>query len=232
MYGGYITVKTETSHPAEVAKKKTVSACAVGAQILFMTGFESSAHPFGNHNVVLHSFFNSCGIDEGKKTDFGVPIATPKFNTIAPFWTASWQMRNLEGTENAAAMAASLKRTVEQICAAAEKGRTPVKCEITGTDKPGLIGYQVAEDHPTTRLLKRGFETTGSRKVEIKADQFGGFNGNFIFTRFGKEMLIAGTGADQIHTNEETVSIKGMTRVAQGVLGAMLDSYRYHRAGN
>ena len=87
--------------------------------------------------------------------------------------------------------------------------------------------YVVSEDAASIRLLQRGFESTGDKPVKITAKQFGGFNGNFIKARFNEEMIIVGTGADQIHTNEETISISGMARVASGVLATMLESYRY-----
>jgi di/tripeptidase len=75
--------------------------------------------------------------------------------------------------------------------------------------------------------MKKGYEATSDNPVKITAKQFGGFNGNLIKARFDEEMIIVGTGADQIHTNEETISISGMARATRGVLAAMLESYRY-----
>ncbi len=227
MYSGYITVRTKTSHPASVDEKLSVSACAVGTQILNEAGFRFDAHPPGHPNVVLHSYFTSCGIDKHLLTAKGEPIASYQYNTISPFWTAAWQMRNLEGNRAAQEMVDGIASTVKRICSQAGKGRSKVECTITGTDAPKLDGYVVSEDAASIRLLKQGFEATGKNPVRITAKQFGGFNGNLIKARFNAEMMIVGTGADQIHTNEETISIKGMTRVASGVLAAMLESYRY-----
>ncbi|HBF11949.1 MAG TPA: hypothetical protein DDW49_00935 [Deltaproteobacteria bacterium] len=229
MYKGYVAIQTHTSHPFAVDKQKSVSACAVGTEFKLQAGFKSDAHPSDHPNVVLHTYFESCGVDGGKKTDFGVPLADPKYNTIAPFWTAAWQMRNLEGPEKAAQMAAGLKGTLQRVCQQAAEGRTPVACEITGTDKPSLVGYVVPEEDPGISLLQGGFESVGM-SPEVTARQFGGFNGNHIHSRFGAKMVIIGTGASNyIHTDLETASVSGMTHVAQGLLAAMLESYRYQR---
>ncbi len=230
MYSGYITVRSQTSHPAMVERKSAVSACAVGARILTEAGFSSDAHPPGRPDVVLHSYFNSCGIDRQQFTAKGEPTASYKYNTISPFWTATWQMRNLEGDDAAKELVQHIKATMERVCAEAARDRTAVECAISGTDKPKLTGYVIAEQAPAIRLLQAGFDQTGKDAVRITARQFGAFNGNYIKQRFGEEMLIVGTGADQIHTNQETVSISGMARVTRGVLAAMLESYRYRRA--
>ncbi len=229
MYSGYITVKTSTSHPAKIDDKKSVSACAVGARMLHEGGFNPDGHPDNHPDVVLHSYFNSCGVDNGRMTAKGQPAADYQYNTISPFWTASWQMRNLEGVDSAQTMVAKLAATIERICSEAGKERTPVACAITGTDKPKLICYTIPRDADSIKLLQTGFEATGNKKIRITAKQFGAFNGNFIKSRFDEEMLIVGTGANQIHTNEETVSIQGMVRVARGILASMLESYRYVR---
>lgn len=226
-YGGYITVRTQTSHPADVYEKKSVSACAVGARILYEAGFDPAGHPVDHPDVVLHSYFTSCGIDEGARTAKGHPAATFQYNTISPFWTAAWQLRSLEGLEKAQKMVAGIKATMDRVCAEAARDRTPVRCEIAGGDHPGLLGYVVGQDAPAVELLGVGFVLAGSGPVSVTARQFGGFNGNYIKERFGEEMVIVGTGADQIHTNQEIVSVQGMALVARGLLGAMLRSYRY-----
>ncbi len=227
MYNGYITVATQTSHPASVDDKKSVSACALGAKILTETGFRSDAHPPGHPNVVLHSYFTSCGLNKHLHTAKGEPVASYQYNTISPFWTAAWQMRNLEGNEAAQKMVNEIASKVKAICAEAALGRSEVGCEMSGIDTPKLSGYVVSENAASIRLMKKGFEMTGDQPVKITAKQFGGFNGNLIKARFDEEMIIVGTGADQIHTNEETISITGMARVTRGVLAAMLESYRY-----
>ncbi len=227
MYNGFITVRTHTSHPASVDEKQSVSACAVGAQILRETGFRPDAHPPGHPNVVLHSYFTSCGLDKGLETAKGEPIASYQYNTISPFWTAAWQMRNLEGNAAAQTMVDRIAADIKRICAQAGAGRSQVECEISGADSPKLSGYVVAESAASIRMLKKGFEATAQKPLRITAKQFGGFNGNLIKARFDEEMIIVGTGADQIHTNEEKISISGMARVARGVLAAMLESYRY-----
>lgn len=231
MYGGYITVATQTSHPASVDEKLSVSACAVGTQILYEAGFRFNAHPPGHPNVVLHSYFTSCGLDKKTETAKGEPIASYQYNTISPFWTAAWQMRNLEGHDAAQQMVDGITATIKRVCAEASKGRTKVNCMISGNDAPKLTGYVVPEDAASIQLLRKGFKATGENPVKITAKQFGGFNGNLIKARFNEEMIIVGTGSDQIHTNEETISVKGMARVASGVLAAMLESYRY-KSGN
>ncbi|MFT5133482.1 MAG: di/tripeptidase [Gammaproteobacteria bacterium] len=227
MYNGYFTVATQTSHPAEVDEKQSVSACALGAEILRKSGFRPNAHPPGHPNVVLHSYFTSCGLNKGLETAKGEPVASYQYNTISPYWTAAWQMRNLEGHAAAQKMVDEIASTMKRLCAKASEGRSKVECVFTGGDSPKLEGYVVSEDAASIRLLKKGFESTGNEAVNITAKQFGGFNGNYIKARFDEEMIIVGTGADQIHTNEETISIKGMARVASGVLAAMLESYRY-----
>jgi tripeptide aminopeptidase len=227
MYNGYITVETNTSHPASVDKKLSVSACAVGAKILTETGFRFDAHPPGHPAVVLHSYFTSCGLNKKLETAKGEPVASYQYNTISPFWTAAWQMRNLEGNEAAQEMVDDIAKRINQICAELSAGRSKVKCEISGTDAPKLSGYSVSENAASIRLMKKGYEVTSDNPVKITAKQFGGFNGNLIKARFDEEMIIVGTGADQIHTNEETISIKGMARATRGVLAAMLESYRY-----
>ncbi|MFQ5661184.1 MAG: M20/M25/M40 family metallo-hydrolase [Gammaproteobacteria bacterium] len=229
MYNGTITVKTATSHPAAIDNKRSVSACAVGARILSEGGFNPDGHPHGHPGVVLHSYFVSCGVDGKHRTPKGEPVADYQYNTVSPYWTAAWQMRSLEGAHAAQAMAANLVTIIKQICVQAGQGRTPVQCTITGADKPELLGYTVSSDASALQLLEAGFGSTGTNKVRISARQFGAFNGNYINSRFGEEMLIVGTGADQIHTNEESVSIKGMARVARGLLASMLESYRYRR---
>lgn len=226
-YGGYFTVRTQTSHPADVHEKKTVSACAVGARILREAGFEAGAHPADHPDVVLHSYFSSCGIDEGAHTAKGHPAATFQYNTISPFWTAAWQLRSLEGVDGAKTMVDGIAATLQRVCAEAESGRTPVQCEISGDNRPGLLGYVVPETAPALLMLGTGFVRAGSGPVKITARQFGGFNGNYIKERFDEEMVLIGTGADQIHTNQETVSVRGMARVARGLLAGMLESYRF-----
>jgi len=229
MYNGYITVATRTSHPATVDQKLSVSACALGAEILRETGFRSNAHPPGHPNVVLHSYFTSCGLNKGNETIKGEPLADYQYNTISPYWTAAWQMRNLEGNTAAQKMVDRISEKITTICEAASKGRSVVECKITGTEAPKLSGYIVPEDAASIRLLKVGYEKTSEQTVKITAKQFGGFNGNLIKARFNEEMVIVGTGSDQIHTNEETISVKGMERVARGVLAAMIESYAYLR---
>ncbi|MGD2136672.1 MAG: M20/M25/M40 family metallo-hydrolase [Gammaproteobacteria bacterium] len=229
LYSGFITVRTRTAHPAEIDKKRAVSACAVGARILHEAGFRPDAHPPGHPGVVLHSYFMSCGTDNNRLTQKGEPVADYQYNTVSPFWTSAWQMRNLEGAENARKLADSIAATMRQVCAEAASGRTPVVCEITGTDEPALTGYVVPEDAAAIRVLKAGFAQTGTRPATVTARQFGAFNGNLVKERFGEEMIILGTGADQIHTIEETVSVSGMERVVRGVLAAMLESWRYRR---
>ncbi|MBI2993672.1 MAG: M20/M25/M40 family metallo-hydrolase [Gammaproteobacteria bacterium] len=226
-YSGYLTVRTQTSHPADVHDKKTVSACAVGARILQRAGFAPAAHPPKHPDVVLHSYFTSCGIDEGDLTPKGHPAAKFQYNTISPYWTAAWQLRSLEGAEKAKSMVAGIRSTMERVCANAAKDRTPVRCEMTGDAKPDLLGYVVGEDAPAVQMLGIGFVEAGSGPVKVTARQFGGFNGNYIKERFGEGMIIIGTGADQIHTNQETVSIQGMATVARGLLAGMLESYRF-----
>ncbi|MBI2970507.1 MAG: M20/M25/M40 family metallo-hydrolase, partial [Gammaproteobacteria bacterium] len=228
-FQGFITVQTETSHPAQIHDRKSVSACAVGARILHEAGFRPEGFPPGHPNVVLHSYFTSCGVDAGGHTQKGHPAADFQYNTISPFWTAAWQMRSLEGPEAALSMAAEIRDTVDAVCARAAEGRMPVRCEITGTERPGLTGYVVAADAPALDLLGRGFVLAGGGPVVSTARQFGGFNGNYIKSRFDEEMIIIGTGGDQAHTNQETVSIAGMVRVARGTLAAMLLSYRYRK---
>lgn len=229
MYSGYITVKTKTSHPASVDKKQSVSACAVGAEILTKNGFRPDAHPAGLPNVVLHSYFTSCGIDNALITPKGEPQAEYKFNTIAPFWTAAWQMRSLESLADTRHLVEQIKSRTAEICGSAGKDRSPVECKITGTSEPKLLGYVAPLESPSVRLLQKGFTLTGEKPVKVTEKQFGGFNGNYIKSRFDEEMLIVGTGANQIHTNEETVSIKGMARVVRGVLASMLVSYQYRK---
>ena len=228
-YSGYMTVRTQTSHPADVYEKKSVSACAVGAHILYEAGFDPAGHPRDHTDVVLHSYFTSCGTDEGARTPKGHPAASFQYNTISPYWTAAWQLRSLEGPENARKMVAGLKHTMNRVCMEAAKDRTPVYCEIAGDGHPSLLGYVVAANALAVELLGVGFVQAGSVPVSVTARQFGGFNGNYIKERFGEEMVIVGTGADQIHTNEEVVSVEGTATVARGLLGAMLRSYRYVR---
>lgn len=230
MYTGSLAVRTQTSHPADVHKKKTVSACAVGAHILHEAGFHPSGRPPAHPDVVLHAYFTSCGVDEGGRTPKGEPIAAYRYNSISPFWTAAWQLRSLEGPDRARSMVGEISATVDRICAEAARDRTPVRCEMTGTKRADLVGYVVPEGAPAVQLLGMGFVQARSGSVKVTARQFGGFNGNYIKERFGQEMLLLGTGADQIHTNEETVSVQGMARVARGLLSAMLLSYRYVRS--
>jgi tripeptide aminopeptidase len=228
-YSGYLTVRTQTSHPASVHDKKSVSACAVGARILHEAGFRPQAFPEGNDNLVLHSFFMSCGIDKGRTTPKGEPIADYQYNSISPFWTASWQLRSLEGADQARQTVAGIKSTMERVCEEAAFGRTPVTCAITGTERPGLTGYVIDENAPAVRLLQSAFVTAQAGNAVITTRQFGGFNGNHIKERFDAEMLLMGTGGDQAHTNEETVSVKGMALVARLLLAAILESARYVR---
>ena len=169
MYNGYITVSTQTSHPAKVDAKKSVSACAVGAKILTETGFRYDAHPPGHPSVVLHSYFTSCGLNKGLETAKGEPVASYQYNTISPFWTAAWQMRNLEGNEAAQQMVDDMAKRIEQICTEASTGRTKVKCNISGTDAPKLSGYIVAEDAASIQLMKKGYEATSDNLVKITA---------------------------------------------------------------
>jgi di/tripeptidase len=227
MYNGYITVATKTSHPASIDDKLSVSACAVGAKILTETGFRYDAHPPGHPSVVLHSYFTSCGLNKHHETAKGEPLASYQYNTISPFWTAAWQMRNLEGNQAAQQMADDIAKRITQICIEASTGRTKVVCNITGTEAPKLTGYSVSENAASIQLMKKGYEASSGDPVKITAKQFGGFNGNLIKARFDEEMIIVGTGSNQIHTNEETISIKGMARATRGVLAAMLESYRY-----
>ncbi|OGT81785.1 MAG: hypothetical protein A3H91_01415 [Gammaproteobacteria bacterium RIFCSPLOWO2_02_FULL_61_13] len=227
-YRGFITVRTQTSHPAAIHDKKSVSACAVGAQFLSQAGFRPEGYPPNHLNVVLHSYFTSCGVDGGRTTLKGEPIADYQYNSISPFWTAAWQMRSLEGPAAAADMAAGLRVVLDQVCGAAARDRTPVQCEITGTDTPGLTGYVVDGKAPSVQLLSTGYRMAGN-PPRITARQFGGFNGNYIKERFGLEMLLVGTGGDQAHTNQETVSVQGMATVARSMLASMLESWRYKR---
>jgi di/tripeptidase len=101
---------------------------------------------------------------------------------------------------------------------------------MAGTDKPGLTGYVVDENAPALRLLATGYRNAGNTP-KVTARQFGGFNGNYIKERFGLEMLLVGTGGDQAHTNQETVSVQGMATVARSMLASMLESWRYYRVG-
>ncbi len=227
-YRGFITIRTQTSHPASIHDKKSVSACAVGAQFLTRAGFRPEGFPPDHPNVILHSYFTSCGVDGGRVTPKGEPIADYQYNSISPYWTAAWQMRNLEGPEAAAKMAAGLRTVLDQVCSVAAQDRTPVQCEITGTDTPGLTGYVVDEKAPSVQLLSAGYRMAGN-PPRITARQFGGFNGNHIKERFGLEMLLVGTGGDQAHTNQETVSVQGMATVARSMLASMLESWRYLR---
>lgn len=227
-YGGHITVRTHTSHPAAIDEKHSVSACAVGADFMHRAGFRPDGHPPGHANVILHAYFVSCGIDQGRLTDKGHPAADFQYNTISPYWTAAWQLRSLEGPGAAAELVAGLRATLDQVCRDAAQGRTPVLCEIQGTGKPHLTGYVVSDDAPSVRLLAAGFNQAGN-PPRRNTQQFGGFNGNYIKERFGKEMVLVGTGGDQAHTNQETVSISGMAVVARSVLAAMLESWRYER---
>jgi di/tripeptidase len=227
MYKGWVTVRTRTSHPAEIHARKTVSACAVGARFLHEAGFRPKGHPPGHRDVVLHSYFTSCGTDSGRMTPKAEPVADYQYNSISPFWTAAWQMRNLEGAPAARAMVDGIAATLQRVCDEAARDRTPVRCDIAGHKVPELIGYVVAEDAPALRFLDAGYRRTGAAAPQVTAEQFGGFNGNYIKERFGEEMLLLGTGGDQAHTNEETVSVRGMARVARGLLAAMQDSWRY-----
>ena len=227
-YRGYISIRTQTSHPAAIFEKKSVSACAVGARFLSEAGFRPEGYPPDHPDVILHSYFTSCGVDGGRTTPKGEPIADYQYNSISPFWTASWQMRNLEGPQAAAAMVAGLSATLQRVCAEAAQDRTPVQCRMEGTDKPGLTGYVVDKNAPAIRLLETGYKLAGNPPT-ITARQFGGFNGNYIKERFGLEMLLVGTGGDQAHTNQETVSVKGMATVARSMLASMLESWRYRK---
>lgn len=230
MLSGFMTVRTETSHPSDIHMKKTVSACATGARILHEAGFQPEGYPYGHPDVVLHSYFMSCGIDGGRLTPKGHPIADFQYNTISPFWTAAWQMRSLEGLDAALESAAGIKATMDRICAGAAQGRTPVRCKITGTKRPDLTGYVIDTDASSLHLIGIGFVLAGSGPVVVTARQFGGFNGNYIKSRFGEEMIMIGTGGDQFHTNQETVSVQGMARVARGMLASILLSYRYSKS--
>jgi len=227
-YRGFITIRTQTSHPAAIHEKKSVSACAVGAQFMGRAGFRPEGFPPDHPDVILHSYFTSCGVDGGRTTLKGEPVADYQYNSISPYWTAAWQMRNLEGPVAAAEMAAGLRATLDQVCAEAARDRTPVQCEITGTETPGLTGYVVDEGEPSVRLLSAGYHKAGN-PPKITARQFGGFNGNYIKERFGLEMLLVGTGGDQAHTNQEIVSVAGMATVARSLLASMLESWRYRR---
>jgi tripeptide aminopeptidase len=227
-YRGYITIRTQTSHPAAIHEKKSVSACAVGARFLTQAGFRPEGFPPDHLNVVLHSYFTSCGIDGGRTTPKGEPIADYQYNSISPFWTAAWQLRSLEGSAAAAEMAAGLRTVLDQVCGDAARDRTPVQCEITGTDTPGLTGYVVDENASALQLLSTGYRLAGN-PPKVTAHQFGGFNGNYIKERFGLEMLLVGTGGDQAHTNQETISVQGMATVARSMLASILESWRYRR---
>ena len=44
-YRGFITIRTQTSHPAAIHDKKSVSACAVGARFLAQAGFRPEGYP-------------------------------------------------------------------------------------------------------------------------------------------------------------------------------------------
>jgi len=226
MYKGWVTIRTQTSHPAEVHAKKTVSACAVGARFLHEAGFRPEAYPPGHPAVVLHSYFTSCGIDDRRLTPKGEPAAEYQYNSISPFWTAAWQMRNLEGAAKAQDMVDGIAATLKRVCDEAAAGRTPVQCEIAGHRAPELTGYVVEESAPALRWLEAGYGRTGGAP-NVTAEQFGGFNGNYIKERFGEEMLLLGTGGDGAHTNEETLSVQGMARVTRGLLAAMQESWRY-----
>jgi di/tripeptidase len=227
VYKGYVTVRTQTSHPAQIHEKKSVSACAVGARFLHEAGFRPEGHPPGHPGVVLHSYFNSCGVDRGTITAKGEPAADYQYNSISPYWTASWQMRNLEGEAAARSMVEGIAATLAKVCAEAARGRTAVDCAITGDRAPELTGYVVPPEAPALRFLEAGYRRTGAGAPRVTAEQFGGFNGNYIKARFGEEMLLLGTGGDQAHTNEETVSVQGMARAARGLLAAMQESWRY-----
>ncbi len=229
IYDGHLSISTVTSHPADVDTKLSVSACALGSEILYQSGFRANTHPPGHPGVVLHSYFTSCGINKGETTVKGEPLAAYQYNTISPYFTAAWQMRNLEGDVASKQMVDRLASTMNGLCQQAANNRTAVKCEITGTDEAALVGYVVPEDAASIVLLERGFRKTGTEAPKVTARQFGGFNGNLVKARFGEEMVIVGTGADQIHTNQETASISGMARVTRGLLAAMLESYRYSR---
>lgn len=229
MYSGYITVKTETSHPAEMFKKNALSACAVGAKILTEADFNPTGQPSDGSQTVWLVYHTSCGIDEGAETSWGNPKATEKYNTVPPYWTASWQMRDLEGLEHATTMVQGLRKTVERVCRETSVGKTEVSCEVTGTEDFRLEGYKIEEDFPTLQILERGFEKSKAGKQKVTATQFGGFNGNHIYSRFGEQMVLVDTGASQIHTNEETVSISHAADVARGLLASMVESYHYSR---
>ena len=226
MYKGWVTIRTQTSHPSEIHAKKTVSACAVGARFLHEAGFRPEGFPPGHPAVVLHTYFTSCGIDGGRFTPKGEPIADYQYNSISPFWTTAWQMRNLEGPAKAQELADGIAATLKRVCKEAAAGRTPVRCEIAGDRAPELLGYFVDETAPALHWLEAGYRRTGAPPT-VTAEQFGAFNGNAVKERFGEEMLLLGTGGDQAHTNEETVSVNGMARVARGLLAAMQESWRY-----
>lgn len=227
-YSGHVTVRTQTSHPASIAEKLSVSACAVGVDFMHRAGFRPDGHPPGHPDVVLHSYFTSCGVDNGRVTDKGHPAADFQYNSVSPYWTAAWQLRSLEGAQAAAGMVAGLRDTLALVCAEAARNRTPVTCDIQGTAKPSLTGYVMAADAPAVRLLARGYRAAGN-PPRVTIQQFGGFNGNYIKERFGIEMLLLGTGGDQAHTNQEVVSVAGMAAVARSLLAAMLESWRYER---
>ncbi|MBI2500231.1 MAG: M20/M25/M40 family metallo-hydrolase [Deltaproteobacteria bacterium] len=228
MYEGVMIVRTSTSHPMDFDEKKSVSACAVGSRLLHETGFRPEGHPPNHPMVILHSAFVSCGEERGELTPKGEPTASYKYNTVSPYWTANWQMRSLEGHEAAARMVSEMRTTMERICLELSQNRTPVRCEIRGAEKPDLYGYLVEENHPSVILMNYGIRSLGI-SARVTAKQFGGFNGNYVFSRFGEEMLSVGTGADQIHTNEETVSVEGMAKVARSILAAMIESYHYRK---
>lgn len=227
-YSGHVTVRSQTSHPAAIDEKSSVSACAVGVDFMQRAGFRPDAHPPGHPDVILHSYFVSCGVDAGRITDKGHPAADFQYNSISPYWTAAWQLRSLEGPQAASAMVAGLRAILSETCADAARGRTPVTCEITGTDKPSLTGYVVEADAPAVRLLADGYRRAGN-PPRVTIQQFGGFNGNYINERFGLEMLLIGTGGDQAHTHQEVVSVQGMAAVSRSLLAAMLESWRYER---
>lgn len=234
IYGGNITVRTKTSHPALIDQELAVDACAVGRDFLVGAGFQSDGHPFDDPNVILMSHFQSCGVEEendGKPqtTSWGVPLAAPRNNTVPPFFTANWQMRSLRGEQASARMAEELKKTLDGVCQAAARGRTSVECEITGTDEPGLVGYLVDEYVPGIQLMLRSYGDIAGQQPLLAARQFGGFNGNFVKLRFDKEMILLDTGASQIHTDEETMNIPHAKRVARALLTAMINSYRYQQ---
>lgn len=235
LYAGTFTVETHTSHPAAIDKELAVDACAVGRAILEKAEFRWDGHPGGDENVVLLSDFQSCGTKRSEQeggvetTSWGIPMATPIRNTVPGFFTARWQMRSLKPRENAIAMAAQLKQTMNAVCANAAKGRTAVTCHVTGTDNPIYFGYLVDADAPTVRLLQSGYAMIGATPPTLNKKQFGGTVGNIVSERFGEEIILMDTGASQIHTTQETVDCSKMTTVAMALLGAMLQSYTYRR---